>query len=56
MKTLTLIFLLALGGCSTIDYRDRPWDPKGGGQLFEQIPNWDRESVRVPCGRVDRKC
>lgn len=56
MKTLLALITVALAGCSTIDYRDRPWDPKNGGQLFEQIPNWDRESVRAPCGRVDRKC
>lgn len=56
MRTLALIIAVAvLSGCATRDHRDRPWDPKGDQQLFEQIPNWDGEAVRV-CGKITTLC
>lgn len=54
MKLLKLL-LIALAanlaaGCSVLqDPRDRPWDPKGGRALFEQIPAWDGAALRQ-CG------
>lgn len=60
MKTLTVITVLLLQGCAALefrDYRDRPWDPRPGQLMFEQIPNWDQEAQRV-CGngRSTKKC
>jgi hypothetical protein len=52
MKLLAVycIVLLELAGCSLLgDLRDSPWDPRGGSQLIDQIPNWDSEAMRS-CG------
>jgi hypothetical protein len=44
------IAALTLQGCAAIyDPRDRPWDPKQGRALFEQIPAWDNAALRQ-CG------
>lgn len=57
MKLLIIFAVITVQGCAVIDYRDRPWDPRPGQQLFEQIPNWDQEAQRV-CGngRSNRPC
>lgn len=56
MRTLALILAaLALTGCAHRDYRDRSWDPQPGTQLFQQMPNWDGEAVRV-CGKITTLC
>lgn len=34
--------------------RDRPWDPRGGQQLFDQIPNWDRAAEKRCCSGLSR--
>jgi hypothetical protein len=42
--------VLQLAGCGLLqDRRDAPWDPRGGGQLIDQIPNWDHAASRQ-CG------
>ena len=33
---------------------DRPWDPKGGSQLFDQIPNWDNAAQKRCCSGLSR--
>ena len=33
---------------------DRPWDPKGGAQLTDQIPNWDRAAEKRCCSGLTR--
>ena len=52
-RALLLASLLAVAvqsaGCGTLrDRRDAPWDPPRQGQLFEQIPAWDRSDQQ--CG------
>jgi hypothetical protein len=49
---------LLLTGCATVieeltrDPRDAPWDPRGGAQLFDQIPNWDNAALKICCGAL----
>ena len=33
---------------------DRPWDPQGGRQLFDQIPNWDNAAQKRCCSGLSR--
>ena len=49
-KLLLLILVCTvLTGCAGFrDRRDAPWDPRGGVQLIDQIPAWDR--VDQQCG------
>ena len=54
MQKLLVLLLLALATASTgcahkRSNLDRPWDPKPGQQLFDQIPNWDDRAQRR-CG------
>lgn len=47
---VAVAILVALVGCSSIpDHRDRPWDPKEGRSLFEQLPNWDNQAQHHCC-------
>jgi hypothetical protein len=56
--TVTLVTVMSLQGCAVImeelqrDPRDAPWDPKGGAQLFEQLPAWDRAAEKICCGAL----
>ena len=34
---------------------DRPWDPRGGQQLFDQIPNWDNAAQKRCCSGLKRE-
>lgn len=54
-KLIVLAVVIALQGCAHRDYRDRAWDPQPGTQLFDQIPNWDQEALRV-CGKTTQLC
>lgn len=33
---------------------DRPWDPQGANQLFDQLPNWDRAADKRCCSGLSR--
>jgi hypothetical protein len=54
-KLAVILLAVSLQGCAELgqqlsrDPRDTPWDPKGGAQLFEQIPPWDGHALRQ-CG------
>jgi len=61
MKLLWLtLTVAALQGCAGIgsalweelsrDPRDAAWDPRGGAQLFEQLPAWDDAAGKICCG------
>lgn len=55
-KLLAVVAVVAVQGCAVgHDRRDAAWDPKGGAQLFEQIPPWDGHAGRVCCGHL-RSC
>jgi len=42
--------ILVLQGCATgYSSTQRPWDPKQGRALYEQIPAWDSAALRQ-CG------
>ena len=53
MRWMLNVLLLALAanlvGCASYDPTQRPWDPKQGRALFEQIPAWDGAALRQ-CG------
>lgn len=34
---------------------DAPWDPRGGAQLFDQIPNWDNAAEKRCCSGLRRE-
>jgi hypothetical protein len=57
-KILIVIALASLTGCAAVwedinrDPRDAAWDPKGGAQLFEQLPAWDSAAERICCGAL----
>jgi len=34
---------------------DRPWDPRGSQQLFDQIPNWDNAAAKRCCSGLSRE-
>jgi hypothetical protein len=57
-KILSVISLVSLTGCAAVwedinrDPRDAPWDPKGGAQLFEQLPAWDNAAERICCSAL----
>ena len=34
---------------------DRPWDPRGGQQLFDLIPNWDNAAPKRCCSGLKRE-
>jgi hypothetical protein len=40
---------VVLQGCASYDPTQRPWDPKQGRALFEQIPAWDNSALKR-CG------
>jgi hypothetical protein len=48
--------VVALQGCSVLDVRDRPWDPKPGRSLYEQIPNQNGQALTQCCGATPSKC
>ena len=51
LLTVLVTASVGLQGCAVQlrDYRDAPWDPPQGRQLFEQLPNWD-DAARRRCG------
>ena len=49
MKTLILVATLLCTACSTQPRLESQ------GQLFDQIPNWDRSAILV-CGRLTDRC
>ena len=54
MKILCCVLcVLVLGGCRTWDRRDAPWDPRGGAQLFDQIPNETGGAMKQCGGHLD---
>jgi hypothetical protein len=53
---VSIVAALVLQGCSVLDVRDRPWDPKGGRSLYEQIPNEDGAALVRCCGATPSKC
>jgi hypothetical protein len=57
VAVLAVVAVTLLQGCAAIqqDPRDAAWDPKGGAQLFEQIPPWDGHAGKVCCGHL-RSC
>ena len=55
IRTLGILVVCAmLGACSTHGPKDRPYDPNinRGEALFDQIPNWDSEALRVCAGHL----
>jgi hypothetical protein len=53
MKALVLALALALQGCAAYNTQQRPWDPKQGRTLYEQIPAWDGAANRLCGGHMD---
>ena len=53
LRVLLLLLLccasIAATGCAQRSGLDRPWDPKPGQSLHDQIPNWDDRAQRR-CG------
>jgi hypothetical protein len=47
---------LVLQGCAAYNTQQRPWDPKGGRGLFEQIPNEDGAALVRCCGANPSQC
>jgi hypothetical protein len=45
---VAVVVLVAVQGCALHDRRDAAWDPRGGRQLIDQIPAWDRTDTQ--CG------
>ena len=51
MRIALLAILLALTGCSTLEYRPlcpgtRAYDPQiCRGEKWQQLPNWDNEAI-----------
>ena len=55
-KLLLIVLTLLVSACTTFqDARDRPWDPKPGHALFEQIPAWDRAADLQCCSQLSLK-
>jgi len=52
----SIVAAVVLQGCAALDVRDRPWDPKQGRSLFEQIPNEDGAALVRCCGATPSKC
>lgn len=52
MKTLLALLLLsAVSGCANYG-QQRPWDPKPGHTLFEQMPAWDNAAEKTCCSHL----
>jgi hypothetical protein len=52
----SIVAALVLQGCAALDVRDRPWDPKGGRSLYEQIPNQNGQALTQCCGARPSQC
>ena len=52
---IAMVLSLMLGACGGIQYsKDRPYDPnfEQGETLFDQIPNWEGEALKVCAGHI----
>jgi hypothetical protein len=52
----SIVVALVLQGCAAYNIQQRPWDPKGGRALFEQIPNEDGAALVRCCGANPSQC
>jgi hypothetical protein len=51
----SIVAAVVLQGCA-YNTQQRPWDPKGGRALFEQIPNQNGQALTQCCGARPSQC